>query len=47
MAAGLVALALANAAPLSPLTMAIPFSIGQFLMAFVLYRATGGGDGED
>ena len=47
LAAGLVSLALANAAPLSPLAMAIPFSIGQFLMAFVLYRATGGDDGED
>jgi hypothetical protein len=32
---------------LSPLAMAIPFGIGQFLMAFVLYRATGGHDGED
>jgi hypothetical protein len=47
LAAGLASLALANAAPFSPLAMAIPFSIGQFLMAFVLYRATGGDDGED
>jgi hypothetical protein len=47
LAAGLVSLALANAAPFSPLAMAIPFSIGQFLMAFVLYRATGGDDGEE
>ena len=29
------------------LAMAIPFSSGQFLMAFVLFRATGGDDGED
>ena len=41
------ALALANAAPFSPLAMAIPFSVGQFLMAFVLYRATGDHDGQD
>jgi hypothetical protein len=47
LAAGLVSLALANTAPFSPLAMAIPFSIGQFLMAFVLYRATGGDDGEE
>lgn len=47
LAAGLVSLALANAAPFSPLAMAVPFGIGQFLMAFVLYRATGGGDGEE
>lgn len=47
LAAGLASLALANAAPFSPLAMAIPFSIGQFLMAFVLYRATGGDDGEE
>jgi hypothetical protein len=45
--AGLASLALANAAPFSPLAMAIPFGIGQFMMAFVLYRATGDGDGEE
>jgi len=47
LAAGLASLALANAAPLSPLAMAIPFSVGQFLMAFVLYRATGDHDDQD
>jgi hypothetical protein len=47
LAAGLVSLALARVAPLSPLVMAIPFGAGQFLMAFVLYRATGGDDGKD
>ncbi|MEJ0075331.1 MAG: hypothetical protein WDO17_07760 [Alphaproteobacteria bacterium] len=47
LAAGLASLALADAAPFSPLAMAVPFGAGQFLMAFVLYRATGGDDGED
>ena len=47
LAAGLATLALASAAPFSPLAMAIPFSVGQFLMAFVLYRATGEHDGEE
>ena len=47
LAAGLASLALANAAPFSPLAMAIPFGVGQLLMAFVLYRATGGDDGEE
>jgi len=46
LAAGLASLALARAAPFSPFAMAIPFAAGQFLMAFVLYRATGGDDGE-
>jgi len=46
LSAGLASLAFANAAPFSPLAMAIPFGAGQFLMAFVLYRATGGHDGE-
>jgi hypothetical protein len=41
LAAGLGALALSSVAPLAPLVMAIPFGIGQLLMAFVLYRATG------
>lgn len=41
LAAGLGALALSGVAPLAPLVMAVPFGIGQLLMAFVLYRATG------
>src|SRR5262249_60382656 len=36
LAAGLASLSLANAAPFSPFAMAIPFGLGQFLMAFVL-----------
>ena len=47
LAAGLATLALSSGAPFSPLAMAIPFSVGQFLMAFVLYRATGGDDDEE
>jgi hypothetical protein len=47
LAAGLAALALSSAAPLSPLAMAVPFGVGQLLMAFVLYRATGGQDAEE
>ena len=47
LAAGLAVLALSGDAPFSALAMAIPFGIGQLLMAFVLYRATGGHDGED
>src|ERR1043165_4335344 len=47
LAVGLASLRCAQAAPFSPLAMAIPFGAGQFLMAFVLYRATGGNDGED
>ena len=47
LAAGLATLAFAASAPFAPLAMAIPFGIGQFLMAFVLYRATGGHDGEE
>ena len=46
LAAGLGALALSSAAPLAPLVMAVPFGIGQFMMAYVLYRATGVHDGE-
>jgi len=34
-------------APFSPLAMALPFGIGQLLMAFMIYRATGEHDGED
>jgi len=47
LAAGLAALALSGTAPLSPLVMGVPFGVGQLLMAFVLYRATGGHDGEE
>jgi hypothetical protein len=47
LAAGLVVMALGTTMPLSPLAMAIPFGVGQLMMAFVLYRATGGGDGEE
>ena len=47
LAAGLATLALAGSAPFAALAMAIPFGAGQFLMAFVLYRATGGDDGEE
>lgn len=46
LAAGLAALAIGSSA-YSPLAMAIPFGIGQLLMAFMLYRATGENDGED
>jgi len=47
LAAGLAALALSATMPLSTLVMAVPFGIGQLLMAFVLYRATGEHDGEE
>jgi len=47
LAAGLVALALSEAAPLSPLVMGVPFGVGQLMMACVLYRATGEQDGEE
>jgi hypothetical protein len=47
LAAGLATLALSNGAPFSPLAMALPFGIGQLLMAFMIYRATGEHDGED
>jgi hypothetical protein len=47
LAAGLAALALSDAAPFSPLVMGVPFGIGQLMMAFVLYRATGEHDGEE
>jgi hypothetical protein len=47
LAAGLAVLAFSASAPFSPLAMAVPFGIGQFLMAFVLWRATGAHDGED
>ena len=47
LAAGLATLALSSGAPFSPLAMALPFGIGQLLMAFMIYRATGEHDGED
>jgi len=47
LAVGLATLALAASAPFAALAMAIPFGAGQFLMAFVLYRATGGDHGEE
>ncbi len=47
LAAGLATLAISAGAPFSALAMALPFGIGQFLMAFVLYRATGRHDGEE
>jgi hypothetical protein len=46
LAAGLAALAIGSGA-YSPLAMAVPFGIGQLLMAFMLYRATGADDGEE
>jgi hypothetical protein len=45
LAAGLATLAVSNSSPFSPLAMAGPFGIGQFLMAFVIWRATGEHDG--
>ncbi len=47
LAAGLVTLATGRDTPFSPLAMAIPFGVGQLLMAFMIYRATGGDDGEE
>jgi hypothetical protein len=47
LAAGLATLSLSNVAPFSALAMALPFGIGQLLMAFVIYRATGGNDGQE
>jgi hypothetical protein len=47
LAAGLATLALAGTAPFSPLAMALPFGIGQFMMAFVVWRATGENDGDE
>ena len=41
------ALASNGVAPLATLAMAVPFGIGQLLMAFVLYRATGAQHGEE
>jgi hypothetical protein len=47
LAAGLATLALSGSAPFSPLAMAVPFGIGQLLMAFVIYRATGEHDEQE
>jgi hypothetical protein len=47
LATGLAVVALSGTMPLSPLVMAVPFGVGQLMMAFVLYRATGAGDGEE
>jgi len=47
LAAGLTTVALSDTAPFSPLVMAIPFGVGQLMMAYVLYSATGGRDGEE
>lgn len=47
LAAGLAVLAYANGAhAFSPWAMAVPFGIGQFLVAFILYRSIGTSDGE-
>jgi hypothetical protein len=46
LAAGLATLAISSSAPFSALAM-LPFGVGQFLMAFVIWRATGAHDGED
>src|ERR1043165_7657454 len=47
LAVGLATLALAGSAPFAALAMAIPFGVGQFLMALVLFRATGDHDGQE
>jgi hypothetical protein len=47
LATGLVTLALTADAPFAALAMAAPFGIGQMLMAFVIWRATGEHDGEE
>jgi hypothetical protein len=45
--AGLVSLALASETQsISPWAMGLPFGVGQFLAAFLLWRSFGGGDGE-
>jgi hypothetical protein len=45
--AGLVCLAAASATQLlSPWAMGLPFAVGQFLAAFLLWRSFGGSDGE-
>lgn len=48
LAAGLVCLAVGSGAnALSPWLMAVPFGIGQILLAAILYRAVGEHDGEE
>jgi len=47
LAAGLATLSLSSGAPFSPLAMALPFGVGQLLMAFVIYRATGANDDQE
>jgi hypothetical protein len=46
LAAGLATLAISASAPFSALAM-MPFGVGQLLMAFVIWRATGEHDGEE
>jgi len=46
LAAGLATLAFSASTPLSPWAM-VPFGVGQLVMAFVIYRATGEHNGED
>jgi hypothetical protein len=45
LAAGLATLAFSASMPFSPWAM-VPFGVGQLVMAFVIYRATGEHDGE-
>jgi hypothetical protein len=47
LAAGLATFALSSGTPFSPLAMALPFGIGQLMMALVVWRATEEHDGED
>ena len=47
LAAGLATLAVSGSAPFSPLAMAVPFGIGQFLMAAVLYVSVGADHGQE
>jgi hypothetical protein len=48
LASGLIVLALSAGGPFwSPWAMAIPFGIGQLIVAGILYRTLGGLDGED
>jgi hypothetical protein len=47
LAAGLATLALSSGAPFSAVAMALPFGVGQLMMAFVIWRATGEHDGEE
>src|SRR5262245_43996920 len=47
LAAGLATLAFAGTQALSPWAMALPFGVGQFLMAAILQTSVGEHDGED